>query len=161
MPRLVVILDKAPMKNHIHIARTCLSMLSLLCIASIAFAVIRYSNVSELFRPMLNVVDILVIPCVIEAALGLAFHYCAKFLKRGSTKAWTWSVILLSLSLLNAAPGTLLNGFSANDGVLRIAIQLGNVALPVIALWALLQPGSRTFVKSGAAASASASVSGR
>lgn len=138
-----------------------MSVLSLLCVASIAFAAIRYSKISEAFRPMLNVVDILVIPCAMEAAFGLAFHYCAKFLKRGSTKAWIWSVILLSLSLLNAAPGTLFNGFSADDGVLRIAIQLGSVALPVIGLWALLQAGSRTFVKSGAAASASASCRGR
>ena len=133
------------MKNHINIAETCLYLLSFFSFVGVVYAFIDYGTLTG--SPQNNNVSFLgvvVIPSIISLLFGFAFHFCAKYIKLGSTKAWKYSVALLVFFLVNALL-TLLIG----------SIFFGWLSLIVICvgLWALLQKGTREFIKSANVAS--------
>jgi len=133
------------MRNKINIAETCLYLLSFFSFVGVAYAFINYGTLTS--SPQNNSVSFLavvVFPSIISLLFGFTFHFCAKFIKLGSAKAWKYSVILLSIFLVKSLV-VLLSG--------SLVAGLVGIILPGIGLWALLHKGSRAFVKSASIAS--------
>lgn len=133
------------MKNRIPLAATCLRLLAFISFASTGIALIEATK--AVGRVADGGIGMLLVPLALGLAFGFAFLHCAKFLKRGSAKAWKWSIVLLVLLLLKAVAGVLLIGFLFDFHWRGLAFGAAQVLLPGIGLWALLQAGSRAFVR--------------
>ncbi len=137
------------MKNRIDLAANCLHLMSFLSFIGVVHALINHASLAS--GPPGQPADflgVLVIPSVRAVLFGFAFHYCAKYLKRGSSKAWTYSVALLAVSLFRVVTEVLMTSIHADISVGTLAPYVIGTALPCLGLWALLQKGSRDFIKS-------------
>ena len=133
------------MKNHINIAETFLYLLSFFSFLGVVYAFIDYGTLTgSPQKSNVSFLGVVIIPSIISLLFGFAFHFCAKYIKLGSAKAWKYSVALLSFLLIHSFL-TLLSG----------SIFFGWLSLIVICagLWALLQKGTREFIKSANVAS--------
>ena len=141
------------MKHRIDLAANCLHLMSFLSFIGVIHALINYASLaSGPPGPPAGFLGVLVIPCIRAVLFGFAFHYCATYLKRGSSKAWTYSVALLAVSLLRVVTEVLMTSFHADISVGTLAPYVIGTALPCLGLWALLQKGSRDFSKTTRAA---------
>ncbi|QEI07571.1 hypothetical protein FXN63_18310 [Pigmentiphaga aceris] len=135
------------MKNRINLAAACLHLISFFYVASIVYVLINYASLGggQDEKPT-SVLTTLIVPTLRALLLGVAFHYCAKFLKRGNAKAWKYSVILMGLSLFKVLGDIFTTSVRAELGIGDLGLYAIGLFLPGLGLWALLQKDSRDFV---------------
>ena len=124
------------MKNRAGLLETCLYILSFFSYVGAVFAIINYGELVSK-NPAVSFLTVVVIPSIISISFGLAFHYCAKFIVKGSKKAWAISVFLLGVQVL---VGLLTIYF------IHFAYGILGTIIACVGLWAALQKATRVFV---------------
>lgn len=129
------------MKSRIGIVETCLYLLSLLSIFGVVFSLIAFAEmVSPGSGQKGGVFITLIIPGCFYALAGVAYHFCAKAIKRASYRAWVCAVVLFILPAFLGVFAFLENGFPA--GFLQTVVA-------IVGLWAAFQRGTREALIKG------------
>jgi hypothetical protein len=130
------------MKNRLNIAERCLYFMSFISFVGVVFSFINYGMLKSASHGFVgqdvSFFSTVLVPSALGILFGLAFHYCAKFIKLGDAQVWKVTTGLVSLFAVRSLYVFLF------DHWLMGAVGL---ALPSVTLWALLQKGSRAYVR--------------